>query len=207
MYKLCRYYQILGRFEAAQKAISEACSIRQGLLGDEHPTTLSCRHRLGQVYVESGMLDEAASTHRNVLSLRQKVLHGDNIQTLESIISCGWILALEREYGEAEVCLLGALKSLDASHSPEARETIVCMNYLGEVLREQGKLPEAANIMQRALDVCKSVHGSDHSFTVYNLYNLGLTLEKLGKYREAQKLFQETLKLAPLVLGKRAPAL
>ena len=83
-----------GKFHEAEHLLRrEMSSCEQGGLGQEHPTTLTAAHCLGQVYFETNESDEAAPLLERTLALRSKVLgptHGDTLASVAVLMQC-WV--------------------------------------------------------------------------------------------------------------------
>jgi len=76
---------------------------------------------------------------------------------------------------------------------PEHTSTLDTVNNLGILYRNQGKLVEAEEMYQRALDGKEKTWGPEHTSTLDTVNNLGLLYADQGKLAEAEKMYQRAL--------------
>ena len=69
---------------------------------------------------------------------------------------------------------------------PEHPDTLISMNNLAEVLRDQGKYQAAEEMHRRALELKGKVLGPEHPSTLASMNNLGLVLR--GQAAEEARL-------------------
>ncbi|KAL8724135.1 MAG: hypothetical protein Q9166_008122, partial [cf. Caloplaca sp. 2 TL-2023] len=82
---------------------------------------------------------------------------------------------------------------LDSSEN-EAKEAILDAVYLlGNLYADQGKLVEAEQMYQRALDGKEKVWGPEHTSTLDTVNNLGILYADQGKLVEAEQMYQRAL--------------
>ncbi|KAL1598071.1 hypothetical protein SLS59_007081 [Nothophoma quercina] len=65
---------------------------------------------------------------------------------------------------------------------------------LGDLYADQGKLGEAEEMYERALEGKEKALGPDHTSTLSTINNLGLLYADQGKLEEAQKMYERALK-------------
>jgi tetratricopeptide (TPR) repeat protein len=68
------------------------------------------------------------------------------------------------------------------------------LNRLGELLQQQGKLEEAQEAFERAIEISGALN--DQSQLVINLNRLGGLLQQQGKLEEAQKAFERQIQIS-----------
>ena len=84
--------------------------------------------------------------------------------------------------------------------------TLVYINNLGVLLKDQGKLAEAEPPLREALEgFCRTL-GDEHPNTLKSMNYLGLLLQAQGKYDEAQALYHEALEGSRRQLGDDHPS-
>ncbi|RYO80968.1 hypothetical protein DL762_007374 [Monosporascus cannonballus] len=72
---------------------------------------------------------------------------------------------------------------------------------LGLLYSDQGKLKEAEEMYQRALQGCEKALGPDHTLTLNTVNNLGSLYKDQGKLKEAEKMYQRALQGYEKALG------
>ena len=101
-YKISRYLENRGRYDAAETLAEQALRWRDKVLGKEHPSTLTSMDNLGVVLWRQGRYDEAEEMHRRVLELKEKVLGKEHPSTLTSMDNLTRMLERQGRYDEAE---------------------------------------------------------------------------------------------------------
>ena len=67
------------------------------------------------------------------------------------------------------------------------------LGNLGMLLEDQGKLDEAAPLLQESLAIRKKVHGEEHPDVAGSLHTLALLLKKQGRAEEAAHMGRQAL--------------
>jgi tetratricopeptide (TPR) repeat protein len=75
------------------------------------------------------------------------------------------------------------------------------LNYIGDVVYDQGQYDEALKLHQKALKVFRRVYGEDHKNVAQSLRKIGFVLLQQKKYDEAVEMFEEALEVYTRVLG------
>jgi tetratricopeptide (TPR) repeat protein len=199
------YNRALGRYEVASKMEETALTVRQQILGNEHPDTLMSMNNLALALSYRGKYEEAEEIYRQTLRLRETVLGKEHPDTLISMNNLGSILEDQGKYEEAEEIHRRELRLSEMVLGKEHPDTLKSMNNLAVVLEDQGKYEEAEEIHRRELRLCEMVLGKEHPDTLISMNNLALALEHQGKYEQAEEMTQKTLRLRETVLGKEHP--
>jgi tetratricopeptide (TPR) repeat protein len=75
------------------------------------------------------------------------------------------------------------------------------MDALGRLLQQQGKLPEAEQLLRRAFEGREQLFGARHLDTLGSAHNLGLVLRGQGRLAEAELLVRHALEGREQLLG------
>jgi len=78
--------------------------------------------------------------------------------------------------------------------------------FLGLLYADQGKLVEAEEMYQRALDGYEKAWGPEHTSTLITVNNLGLLYKDQGKLVEAEKMYQRALEGYERLRGPTHPS-
>lgn len=84
MADMASQYREQGRWQEAEEAESQVYQRRKGLLGFDHPDTLTSMNNLAFVYCQTGRMEEARSMMQQCLALRGKVLGATHPDTIFS---------------------------------------------------------------------------------------------------------------------------
>ena len=74
--------------------------IVSGVLGADHPQTLSSRNNLAYAYWSAGRLDEAIRLYERTLADRERVLGADHPQTLTSRNNLAYAYGRRSSFGQ-----------------------------------------------------------------------------------------------------------
>lgn len=194
-------YVSLGLYEQAEPLLQRALTIRQRMLGPEHPDTLTAMDHLARNLEKQGRYGEAEKLVRETLSTRLRVLgpdHPDTIASRHSVI----VLAIDKgDYAGAEKLNREELELLRRIRGPEHPETLTSMYNLALDLGNQGRHAEAVELYRQTLDLQRRVLGPDHPDTLTTMTGLSRSLAGEGKYTEAEKLLRQTLDAKRRVFG------
>ncbi|OAG13187.1 uncharacterized protein CC84DRAFT_1183616 [Paraphaeosphaeria sporulosa] len=168
---LCR--ESNGQYAPAELALQKAWSLRKGLLGREHPDTLTSVSNLGSVLSSQGKYEEAEAMQRRALEGYEKVLGREHPDMLTSVSNLGSVLSGQGKYEEAEAMQRWALEGSEKVLGREHPDMLTSVSNLGSVLSGQGKYEEAEAMQRRALEGREKVLGRKHPDTLTSASQLG----------------------------------
>ncbi|KAF2834342.1 kinesin light chain 1 [Patellaria atrata CBS 101060] len=161
--------------------------------------------RIGRCQASLGQYSAAETTHRRVLSLREKNLGKEYDQTLTSMNEVIGALEGQGKYEDAELMNRQMLVQCEKALGPEHLSTLTSMSNLAGVLSRQGKYEEAELMNRKTLTRYEKVLGSEHPCTLTSMGNLAQVLNGQGKYEEAESMNRKTLARKEKVLGPEHP--
>ena len=161
--------------------------------------------RVGRCQASLGQYSVAETTHRQVLSLREKSLGKEHDYTLVSMNEVGVALINQGRYKEAESMHRQTLALQEKVHGLEHLDPLRSMNNLATALRRQGKYKEAESMQRQTLAIFERVLGSEHPDTLTSINNLAHALSRQGKYEEAESMQRQELAICERVLGPEHP--
>jgi tetratricopeptide (TPR) repeat protein len=116
----------------------------------------------------------------------------------------GWAAFKEKNYTDAEIQFLNALKEAENFPNDDPRLRLT-LNNLAETYREQKKYSEAEPFFRRVLERDERVLGPEHPNVAASLNNLANNYRVLGKYAEAEPLYKRALEIWKRILGPEHP--
>ena len=97
------------------------------------------------------------------------------------------MLAVHAAYKSAEAGRLR--KAVDVAVQGKSREEkYACLNKIGVLLLDMGKLEDAEPLLRRALEGREATLGKSHPDTLTSINNLGTLLQAMGKLEDAEAL-------------------
>ena len=91
-----------GRNAEAEQLYLAALETLKRVLGDDHPSTLSCMNNLALLYRNQGRYAEAEPLYLATLETRKRVLGDEHPDTLTSMSNLAILYAVQGRYAEAE---------------------------------------------------------------------------------------------------------
>ncbi|KAH8800242.1 hypothetical protein F5884DRAFT_757854 [Xylogone sp. PMI_703] len=162
--------------------------------------------RIGRCQESLGQYSAAETTHRQVLSLRERRLGKKDGDTFASMSQVGVALWYQGKYEEAEAMQQQTLMLREKILGPEHQDTLTSVEILALVLGDQGKYGKAESMHRQALAGYKKVLGAEHPSTLTSMSNLAGVLDSQGKYEEAESMNRQTLEQREKVLGAEHPS-
>ncbi|KAF8603745.1 TPR-like protein, partial [Ceratobasidium sp. AG-I] len=202
---LADYLQLI-YFEAGyekeyEALVAIALQASRDMLGNEHPTTLTCMHNLADAFLGQGRLEEAEALQTEVIEINKRVRGHEHPYTLTSMHNLAMTYRNQERWQEAEALFLEVIETQKRVIGAEHRNTLMSMGMLALTYWGQGRLSEAEVLHAEVLETARRVLGKEHPDTLVRMHNLASTYETQGKLREAECLMQETVGSRIRVLG------
>ena len=126
-------------------------------------------------------------------------------ELIDLTLKCGDCLYHDGVYNRAEKMYWKVVEHQNKRHNPDYHVTFACLNNLGLVFFELGKLQEAEVMHKQALTCRAMVLGLDNPHTVTSMDILGLTFSKQGKLQAAETMHRQALQSRAAMLGPEDP--
>lgn len=181
-----------GRFTEAESLYTQALEIRRRVFGDDHLRVANTLHLLGNLLRRAGKLDEAAENHGEALAIQHNVLGNRNLHVAMSLHALAEIADDRGASEKAEQLYVEALsmfRELPEDH-PRIAGTAVALGWL--LLRE-GRVQEAAPLLEEGLKIRVAALGRDSDHTAEARVALGLCRAAQGRMVEARSLLEPGL--------------
>lgn len=202
---LADYLTMIGDYQAAYRLYERALTIRQGILGREHPDAITSLQNLAYVLQKMGQYRTARPLYEEALSIREQTCGPIHLDTATSLnLLAGLLFAMGDNQGAQplyERALAIREQLLGSTHPATARS----INNLAEVFRATGNYPAARPLLEQALAIHEQVLGSTHPHTALSLSNLAGLLRACGEYETARALLERALAIHEQVLGPTHP--
>lgn len=195
LYALAVEHHKAGRLEKTEAALREAIQAQ--------PDYPEAWNRLGNLFKETGCLNEAEAAYHKALAYPNAWLNLGNLLVESGRIDEGeaayrGALQAKPDFVQAYNNLGGLLRFLDRADEAEAtfRQALAiqpdfpeALNNLGILLIETQRLTEAEVVFRKLLEIVPD------DAEIHN--NLGILLQKAGRFDEAEASFQDALRLQP----------
>ena len=176
-----------------------------GLLGPDHPDTLTSRNNLAGAYESAGRLTEAITLYEQVLTDRIRVLGEDHPDTLSSRNNLAGAYRAAGRLTEAitlyEQVLHDSIRVLGEDHP----NTLSSRNHLAYAYNSAGRLTEAIILYEQVLTDSIRIRGEDHPYTLSSRNHLAAAYNSAGRLTEAITLYEQVLTDRIRILGEDHP--
>lgn len=199
------YFLYQGQWKEAERLQEEAAALRNGLLGSEHPDTLTSIANLASTYRDQGRWKESESLLVQVVETRKRVLGQEHPSTLTSMANLASTYCNQGRWKEAELLGVQVMEARKEVLGLEHPSTLTSMSNLASTYQNQGRWNEAESLEVQVMEMSLRVLGSEHPSTLTSMANLALTYRKQGRWEEAEKLQAEELSLCSKILGEKHP--
>jgi tetratricopeptide (TPR) repeat protein len=126
-----------GKYETAEAMNRQTLSLKDTVLGREHPDTLATMSNLATVLGRQGKYEAAEAMNRQTLSLSETVLGHEHPDTLTSVYCLAYLLASRHRYDESFVLYERACAAYPAVLGEDHPPTYACRQHYSEALASQ----------------------------------------------------------------------
>ncbi|MGH3812965.1 MAG: tetratricopeptide repeat protein, partial [Pseudonocardiaceae bacterium] len=186
------YLQTRGEPAASLPLFERALKLRRGVLGEEHPDTLTSASNLARNLGALGQYEAARRLNEDTLARRRRVLgqeHPDTLASANNLAADLWGLG---EYEVARRLDEDTLARLRRVLGEEHPLTLFSAHNLAYDLRALGDYEAARRLEEDTLARRRRVLGEDHPHTLLSASNLAADLRALGQHEAARQLDEDT---------------
>ncbi|KAI5790466.1 hypothetical protein FPQ18DRAFT_260807 [Pyronema domesticum] len=198
-FSMADYLVNTGRYRDSQPLAERSTTIRNLLLGHEHPETLKSMLLLARGFFEIGMRDECKELEVKVVALSEKVLGEDHPDTLTAMSNLASTLRNKGRWDEAETLQRKVLETGKVVLGEDHPDTLTDMNNVASTLQITGRWGEAQTLQRKVLETHKVVLGEDHPHTLTAMSHLATTLWNKGRWDEAETLERKVLETSKIL--------
>ena len=205
LHRVAGLYDYQGQWKDAEKLQAQAVELRGGLLGEEHPLTLTSMANLASIYWKQGRWKEAESLFVQVIETSKRVLGEEHADTLTSIANLASTYWNQGRWKEAESLFVQVIEIKKRVLGEEHADMLTSIANLASTYWNQGRWKEAESLFVQVIEIRKRVLGEEHPDTLASMNNLALTYQKQGRWKEAESLFVQVIEIRKRVLGEEHP--
>jgi tetratricopeptide (TPR) repeat protein len=189
------YLRQRGEYKQVEQLHQRALTIREQVLGLEHPGTATSLVHLAGLYQAQGkyeqaepLYEQAEPLYQRALTIYEKVSGPDHPWTATSLNTLAALYRSRGKYEQAEPLLQRSLAIREKALGPEHPDTAISLNDLALLYNSQGKYEQAEPLYQRALAICEKTLPPDHPSIANTLENYASLLKKMNRNEEATTL-------------------
>jgi tetratricopeptide (TPR) repeat protein/tRNA A-37 threonylcarbamoyl transferase component Bud32 len=194
------------RFEDAVELANQVLEARRRVHGEHSSEVAVTLDLLGRVLVDAGRFDEAEPLIQQALSMSREI-HGE--QSLQ-VATCYQTWAVLEETARQDFARSEELHRKDllirrAVQDHDTLETGSVINNVAMSVMRQGRLDEAAALMEESNAIVRRLAGDRHPTMARGLENLGNVFFRLGDYERTLDLLTEAISVRREVFGDDSP--
>jgi tetratricopeptide (TPR) repeat protein len=185
----------MGRHPEALERLRKALSLRERVLGSDHPDTAKTLHNIAGIQYQVGRTSEAEASFRAALARFEKALGPNHLLTGKAAGNLGEALRAAGKLEEAQVHLERGLRVESAALGPKALALAFVHHNLGELFRGRREHREALAHYRAALEIFEARRGPSHPDVAHPLQGIGDALVDQGRATEALPLLERSLSI------------
>ena len=184
----------------------ELLEARRRVYGDPSSDVAVTLDFLGRVLIEAGRYEEAEKVVQEAFDMSLEVHGEQSVQTAGcyqnmSVLEETW----RQDYVKAEELTRKEIGIRRAVQGGDTMESAGALNNLGIYIMLQGRLEDAAEIIEEANAAVRRLAGDRHPELAKGLENLGNVHFRLGNYDKTLALLAEVIEMRREVLGDDSP--
>jgi tetratricopeptide (TPR) repeat protein len=210
---------VLAAFTQAEPLFERAVSIRERVLGPDHPDTAKSLRCLANLLMNQHDMARARPLLERALSISEKVLGPENRDTAKSLSGLAILLRDRGNFARARRLLERALAINETVLGSEHPDTAENLSALGNLARERGNAAlmrgrlvrarfhfrRARPLLERALAINEKMFGPEHLNTLESLNDV-ITLRMTRRdFTGAQPLLERALAMNEKTFGPEHP--
>ncbi|HXW76160.1 MAG TPA: tetratricopeptide repeat protein, partial [Candidatus Eremiobacteraceae bacterium] len=181
------------RYSTAEPLYRQALSIREHLVGTDHPDVAATLKVLANTVWAMGRFGDAEVLHLRALDIVERTLGQDDLEVaslLNNLAGDRWSLGRR---DEIRPLFERSLKIVEHSLGPDHLMATKIVNNLALLARHEGHDAESERLYVRALAIWERELGQEHPDVALCLNNLADVRVALGRLDEAQPMYERAI--------------
>jgi tetratricopeptide (TPR) repeat protein len=195
----------IANYATALPLYERALSIREKVLGPEHPHVATTLNNLAALYRLMGNYTEALPLYERDLGISEKVLGPEHPDVATTLNNLAELYRFMGNYTEALPLYERALSISEKVLGPEHPGVATTLNNWAGLYQSMGNHTEALPLYERALSIREKVLGPEHPHVATTLNNLAGLYQSMGNHTKALPLYERALSILEKVLGPEHP--
>lgn len=175
----------LGKYDEAEVTYREVVSIKESVLGNEHPEVGVAYRRIGDVLEKKGNYEKAVAEYRKALAVCESTLGTRHVSVSKTYNNMAIALKGKGELDGALTAYQKALAIEITVCGDEHEETATTHHNLGQLFLAKNKLDQAHYEFSKAASIYESVLGPEHEDTGDSLHQAAYVLFIKGDFENA----------------------
>ncbi len=205
LYRMASYLQERARYAEAEPLYQRALSIREQMLGSEHPQVAIARSGLAELYRKQGTYELSEPLFLRALHIWEQQRGPEPAEVATALNGLGRLYYEQGRYELAEPLYSQAISIREYQLGTEHPQVAIALNGLGELYRKQGRYELAEPLFLRALHIWEQQRGPEPADMSAPINNLAALYYEQGRYELAEPLFLRAWQIWEKRLGPDHP--
>ncbi len=189
-------------FKQAIRLHQDAISVYSVKLGDDHPTTLAAKTRLGKIQENAGEYDEAISSFFNVMSMTKALKGEKDPASCDAMVQVAGALRRKGKYELAIKTLKRSLKTYREVLGDSHRSVSSTVDEIASLYVTIGDFAKASAILEEVIKLKAATMGMSSKEVAASLGELATCYECAEQYSKAMKNLKKAYKIYADVSGE-----
>jgi CHAT domain-containing protein len=182
-----------GKYVEAIPIAQRALSIRERVLGPNHPGLATAINNLAVLYSAQGRYADADPWLQRSLALREKALGPNHPDVATALNNLAGSYQGQGRSADAEPLYQRSLAILEKAHGSNHPDVATALNNLASLYEEQGRYADAEPLYQRSLAIREKVLGPNHPSIAQAVNDLARLYNAQARYANAEPLLKRAL--------------
>jgi CHAT domain-containing protein/tetratricopeptide (TPR) repeat protein len=192
----------LNDLDRAESYFTRALAVREHVQGPEHPDVASTLTSLAAIANTRENFARAEQLYLRIIAINEKAHGPEHISVAPALFGLASTYSNRGQFARAESLLRRALAIFEkASAGRDDFFTVLTLNNLAAVLKEQGRYEEAEPLYLRSLAAQEKLFGAESETVATTLTNLAALYREKGEYLRAEPLLRRALAAQEKTLG------
>jgi tetratricopeptide (TPR) repeat protein len=194
-----------GRYQEAINLAQQVLTMREKVLGSDHPEVARGLDKLGELYQKIGDYSKAEPLHKRALAISEKALGPKHPDVAASLDNLGLLFHYLGDYTRAKPLHNRALVIREKALGPEHPDVATSLINLAALYVSLNDYTRAEPLFKRALAINEKALGPEHPDVATSLINLAFLYHSSGDYERAKLLYNRALTIRKKALGPEHP--
>jgi CHAT domain-containing protein/tetratricopeptide (TPR) repeat protein len=194
-----------GKYREAVPMAERAVTLREKLLGPDHPLVANSLNNLAKLYEELGDAERAVPLYDRAIKSYEKTLGAEHMALAAPLHNLGELYSAIGEYERGEPLFLRAIAIVTKALGAEHPHAATSANSLALLYRLTGRYDKAEEYFRRALAIREKVLGPESGEAAESLGGLALLARVRGDYAGSDALFRRAIAALEKSIGPEHP--
>lgn len=195
------YLRDCALYALAEPLYRQALSMREQLMGEEHPDTARSLNNLAILTYKQGKIAEAESLFLRTLHMQEQQLEANHLDLAATLTGLATLYDDQGKHAQTGVLYQRALYIQEQHLGTEHLDLITTLVGLAFFYFNRGMYERAETTYLRALHIQEQHLGPEHPNVAVTLAGLAYVYSEQGRYREEEQLYIQALHIQEHYFG------